>query len=60
MICRITQHARIACPRVRPDYLMHIITDINDSLVSIKGPTGENLNLESLKFLMSGNPKSVV
>ena len=44
----------------RPYYLMHIITDINDSFVSIKGPTGENLNSESLKFLMSGNPKSVV
>ena len=46
--------------RIRPYYLMHIITDINDSLVAIKGPTGENLNSEPLKFLMSGNPKSVV
>ena len=53
-------NARIAFLRVRPYYLMHIITDINDSLVSIKGPTGENLNSESLKFLVSGNPKSVV
>ena len=53
-------NARIAFLRVRPYYLMHIITDINDSFVSIKGPTGENPNSESLKFLMSGTPKSVV